>query len=94
MNRIALLLLIPLMLLGATIALIHYIWATIFAPAKALQIAIGYDQLANVALNGNPDETISSRADRAREEQRRWGCVLCKILDKIEKDHCRKSRGI
>lgn len=82
------------MVLGAIIALVHYIWAIAFSPTKALKIAIGYDQLGNVALNGDPDETISSRADRAREENRKWGCVLCKILDRIEKDHCKNSRGI
>ena len=80
------------MLLAATIAMLHYIWAIYKTPDKAMKIAVGYDQLGNVALNGDPRETISSRADYAREDGKRWACVLCKILDKIEKDHCKNSR--
>jgi hypothetical protein len=61
-------------------------------PAKG--IAVGYDQLANVALNGDEDETISSRAHRAAQNGRAWGCVLCKLLDKLDKNHCEKSAGV
>lgn len=93
MNRLALLLLLVPMSLAAPIAMLHFVWAVFTAPKTALRIAIGFDQLGNVALNGDPDETISSRADKAREQQKRWGCVLCKLLDYIEKDHCTKSRG-
>mgnify|MGYP003441953793 len=92
MNRAFLFSIIPLMLLAATLALIHYIYAIFRTPEKALKIAIGYDQLGNVALNGDPRETISSRADKARDKNRKWACVLCKILDRIEKDHCKNSR--
>lgn len=62
-------------------------------PHRAWILAIAHDQLANAAANGDPDETISSRADRARGEGKRWGCVLCRVLDWISKDHCRKSNG-
>lgn len=91
--RLVLLLLIPLMLLAVPVAMLHYVWAVFVTPDKALRIAIGFDQLGNVALNGSEDETISSRADKAREQGKRWGCVLCRLLDWIDKDHCKKSRG-
>lgn len=57
-------------------------------------IAKGYDRVGNAATGGMDTETVSSRANRARNEGRRWGCLLCRVLDWIEKDHCSKSAGI
>ena len=51
-------------------------------------IAIGLDQLANAILGGDPDETISSVAGKARNDGLIWGCWLCKILDAIDTRHC------
>jgi hypothetical protein len=56
-----------------------------------LRILISIDQLANTILGGNEDETISSRAAKAKLQGKRWGCVLCKLLDKFDKNHCDKS---
>lgn len=91
MKRWVLLLLIPVLITAPALALLHYVWAIAFNPARAARIAVGFDQLANVAANGSSTETISARAYRAQVEGRRWGCVLCKLLDKIDKDHCRKA---
>jgi hypothetical protein len=55
------------------------------------RIAIAIDQLANTFLGGNPDETISSRAEKARQRGARWGCVLCRFLDWLDPNHCAKS---
>lgn len=56
------------------------------------RIAVALDQLANVVLFlGDPDETLSSRAEKARRRGKRWGCVLCALLDRLDPDHCRKS---
>ena len=49
------------------------------------------DQLANAMTGGDPDEYISSRAAKLREK-RRWACILCYLLDKIDKDHCKNAR--
>lgn len=54
-------------------------------------IFVSLDQLANTILGGDPDETISSRAGKGREKGKRWACVLCKVLDWIDKDHCKRS---
>ena len=54
-------------------------------------ILISLDQFINVLLLGDPDETISSRAGKAMQEGKRWGCVLCRVLDVFQKDHCLKS---
>lgn len=54
-------------------------------------IAVGIDQLGNAVLRGDPDETLSSRAAKARIKGKLWGCWLCKVLDWLDKDHCTKS---
>lgn len=46
------------------------------------------DHLGNALLDGIPGETISARAATARRDRRVWGCVLCWLLDRIDKDHC------
>lgn len=51
------------------------------------------DQVFNAALNGSEDETLSSRAARARDRGERWGCVLCKLLDSLDDRHCARSKG-
>ena len=58
--------------------LIH---ALVWKALVALDIAV------NRLFNGRV-ETISSRAGRARASGRVWGCVLCKILDDIQPNHC------
>ena len=55
------------------------------------RIAVGFDQLVNVAANGHEDETISSRAGKAAREGKRWGCVLCRLLNVFDNDHCQKT---
>lgn len=51
-------------------------------------IAEGYDLMGNAMTGGAPGEYISTRANRARKEGRRWACVLCNLLDKIDSGHC------
>jgi hypothetical protein len=57
---------------------------------KAFRILVALDQLLNAILNGYPDETISSRAAKAARRGERWGCVLCRILHWIDRDHCER----
>lgn len=57
------------------------------------RVAIGKDQAFNASIGGSEDETLSSRAARAEADGKRWGCVLCKFLGYIDKDHCKKSLG-
>lgn len=54
-------------------------------------IIVSLDQLVNVLWLGDPDETVSSRAAKASARGDRWACVLCKVLDRIQKDHCKNS---
>lgn len=94
MARIALLTLWFALQLAALVASVRYLWSVAVNPDKAWAIARAYDRLANVSANGSERETISSRAYRAQTEGRRWGCVLCKLLDKIDPGHCDKSAGV
>jgi hypothetical protein len=59
--------------------------------SKAWAIARALDRSINVTLNGTERETVSSRAYRGSLEGNRGWCILCKILDKLERDHCRKA---
>lgn len=49
------------------------------------------DEAGNTLTGGDPGETISSRAGKAMQEGRAWGCILCKFLNWFQKDHCLKS---
>ena len=93
MVRLILLLAVPLMLLGNTIAWVRFAWSLVFSPKRAWRIAVGYDQLVNVAANGDEDETISSRAGKGTRKVRWWGCVLCQVQVKIEDRHCDQNGG-
>jgi hypothetical protein len=57
-----------------------------------LRILLCIDQLGCVLfLNGCEDETISSRAGKAMLQGKTWGCILCRALDFLQKDHCINS---
>jgi DNA polymerase III delta prime subunit len=94
MNRFSLFLIFILCQVASAVSALWMLIAILVGSDRAWRLAISYDQLANTATGGSEDETISSRANRARLEGRRWGCVLCKLLDKLDKDHCEKSAGV
>jgi len=55
-------------------------------------ILIGIDQLVNVVLAGDPDETMSSRMGKHVAKHDNWFCgMVCKLLNLIQKDHCMKA---
>jgi hypothetical protein len=96
-KRLALAALFPLLLLAVVWWVIKYVLATVFSPNSAWTLAVSADQLANTAFNGNPDETISSRAYRHSQDnidRECWAVWLCKLLNKVEKDHCKNSLGV
>ncbi|TFW71914.1 hypothetical protein C3Y98_05285 [Methylotenera oryzisoli] len=73
------------------VAAVWMLCAIISGSNRALLIAKSFDQLGNATTGGNEDELISSRAAKARKRGEKWACVLCKILDKIEANHCENS---
>lgn len=74
------------------IALARMGWAIITGNIRrAWLIALAFDDLGNVAGNGSMGQTISSRAAHARAEGKRWGCLVCEDLDKIDPGHCDRA---
>lgn len=58
---------------------------------RGFRILLTFDHLLNVVTGGLPGQTLSGRAQTARNQGKRWGCVLCGILDWLERDHCRMA---
>jgi hypothetical protein len=54
-------------------------------------LLVWLDEGGNALTLGDPAETISSRAAKAKNAGKRWGCVLCRFLNWFEQDHCEKS---
>lgn len=73
------------------VAAIWMLCAIIKGSNRSWVIAKSYDQLGNASTGGSEDELISSRAGKARKSGEKWACVLCKLLDKIDPNHCEKS---
>jgi hypothetical protein len=57
------------------------------------RLLVGFDQFMNVVTDGDPDETISSRAARAAEKGKPWGVAMSKFLDVFQKDHGAKAQA-
>jgi hypothetical protein len=55
------------------------------------RVFVAADQLANALTGGDEDETVSSRAAKDRNRGRIVGCVLCRILDWFDPNHCDKA---
>lgn len=92
-GRLASILLFAACVLGLFVIVpLHLMWA-VAKPERAQGIAAQIDRAANGALRGNPRETISSRANRAKVQGRRWGCLLCWVLDWFKEGHCEDSAG-
>ena len=75
------------------LVLVRLVYSRFFNERRYWNTLIALDHLVNAAfMNGDPAETVSSRAAKARNRGKRWGCILCKILDKLDPpDHCDRS---
>lgn len=93
MNLIIGLLLWAISSLAAMVSLCLGLVYLVFSPRRFWRVMLAHDQAANAAFGGSEDETISSRAGRAARRGDRWGCVLCKLLDRLDRGHCEKSIG-
>lgn len=91
MNRLAMLVIWALCQLAAVIASIRMLIAIVTGSPMAWTLAVAHDQLANAAFGGDEDETISSRAGKAAREGKCWACVFCRLLDRLDPNHCEKS---
>jgi len=93
MNLIIGLVLWSIASLAALVSLCLGLVYLLFSPRRFWRVLVAQDQAANAAFGGSEDETISSRAGRAARRGDRWGCVLCKLLDRLDRGHCEKSIG-
>ena len=87
-QSIFLLILFPILVAGLIYTFFRYLTCTFGNTQKAWHIALMIDETCNVDANGRVNETISARAAKAQLRKDNWGCLLCWILDKIQKDHC------
>lgn len=91
MKRIGLFGFWMLCVFAAAISLLVMFVEVLRGREKALDIAVAYDQTANVVINGDVDETISSRAYRQSLEGKfLWTC-LKSVLDCLRPGHCQAA---
>jgi len=90
-RRVLLLVLWALCQVASAVAALWMLASILAGGTRVWTIAVAYDQLANAAFGGDEDETISSRAGKARRRGKRWACLLCRLLDALDPDHCEKS---
>lgn len=76
---------------GLVLVLLRLFLCALFDHERAGKIGAGISRAGNAALNGDPRETISSRAHRARSRGRAYGCLLCGLLDRLDPNHCRDA---
>jgi hypothetical protein len=93
MERLILLALFVACQFSHLVASIWALVAIVTGSPRALRIIIAYDRVVNAATGGLDTETISSRANRGMNKGNRGWCILCRLLDGIDKDHCKKSAG-
>ena len=93
MKRLLLLAVLFLAVITFVWWIVRYIWYWFFDTNVSWKLAVSMDQLANTTMNGSEDETISSRAGRHKDTEK-WACLLCKLLDKLDPNHCEKSIGV
>lgn len=83
----------PLCIVAAILMILWLPVAILIGSSRAPRIMISADRLANAIFGGSDRETISSRSYRGQREGVRGWCLLCQLLDLVERDHCRKSDG-
>ena len=77
--------------LAMPVKLLWWLVLSLAGHERAWRTAVGEDQTYNALAGGSEDETISSRAAKAQRRGKRWGCVLCRLLDTIDPGHCEKN---
>jgi ABC-type spermidine/putrescine transport system permease subunit II len=55
-------------------------------------ILISIDQFINTLLNGNPDETLSSRAFKLRKKGTYWASNIINGIFFWQQNHCKESK--
>ena len=53
-------------------------------------VVLALDFLLNALIGGIPSETLTKHAARSMRDGKRWGCVVCWLLERVDKGHCRR----
>lgn len=77
--------------LAALLALLMAAVQALAGSGRALRVIVAADQMLNAALGGSEDETISSRAGKGAAAGVWRYCLLCRLLDVLDRDHCARS---
>jgi len=56
-----------------------------------VSVGVALSVLVNALTGGHPLETLSFRSAKARADGRRWGCLLCRLLDSVDRNHCQNT---
>ncbi len=88
MTRVGLLGIWMVCVLCAAIALPWMLVSILVGSPRSWLFAKAFDRVGNVTSGGDDSEYMSTRAQRVRKEGRRWACVLCRFLDKVDPGHC------
>lgn len=91
-RRLILLGIVFVVVLVFPLAIVRWIGAIVTNPEKGWNISKAFDRVGNVLTNGDWREMISTRAHRAWQEGKLWGCILCKILNEVDPNHCQDSK--
>lgn len=75
----------------ATLVLPALLWDAFTGSPRYWRILVGLDCAASATFGGDGHTTVSKRAYLAKLQGAPWGCYLCKLLDRIQTDHCKKS---
>lgn len=83
---------LPFALLGGLVVLAWMVPLSVLGRGRRFRsIAIGIDNALSACFGGDGSTTISRRAAIAQQKGRRWGCVLCRFLDVLDKGHCARE---
>lgn len=55
------------------------------------RVLVAFDMLCCVIFGGQSGDTISYTAAVAQLHGEKWGCVLCRILNLFQKNHCQDT---
>lgn len=56
-----------------------------------ISVGVSLSILLNALTGGRSPETFSLRSARARNGGKRWGCVMCRLLDVLDENHCDRT---
>lgn len=77
--------------IGGNLAMFLAFFQVLAGTGRGWRVILAQDQALNAARGGSEDETISSAAAKAARRGERWGCVLCKWLDRLDRGHCERA---